>query len=391
MCDKFCIQFGEQNLQENMIAGKRVLEIGAQDINGSLKPHVIKFKPKCYIGLDQQAGRNVDLIYDINKLDDIFDTEYFDLIICTETLEHIKEWQKCILNIMKLLKIGGWLLLTTRSIGFHLHGYPFDYWRFQVEDMRKIFINFDNLKIEPDSRKLGVFVLAKMPKVFDSRNFNNLPIYHVISRKGLLPAQIDEIKNEVKPKNIIEIILQYECRKIAEIGVLRGDNAARILNETGDCIKECYLVDPWRSYNQLKQQNSDDKRLLEYDQKQWDDLAFHAHRLMLTNDKIRVLRLQSGLAARMFPNNYLDFVYIDADHSFSSVIKDIGAWVPKIKPDGVIAGHDYSSGWQGVIRAVNLVFGNKFERLSGGVWFVKMDGESRRGFIKNAKVDDICK
>jgi len=54
------------------------------------------------------------------------------------------------------------------------------------------------------------------------------------------------------------------------------------------------------------------------------------------------------------PNNSLDFVYIDGDHSYAAVKKDIVAWIPKVKIGGVICGHDIT--WQTVRKALVEVF-----------------------------------
>ena len=48
-----------------------------------------------------------------------------------------------------------------------------------------------------------------------------------------------------------------------------------------------------------------------------------------------------------------DIVYIDADHSYYSVLKDLEKSRKKVKPGGIISGHDYSPRTQGVINAVN--------------------------------------
>lgn len=45
--------------------------------------------------------------------------------------------------------------------------------------------------------------------------------------------------------------------------------------------------------------------------------------------------------AATVPDRSLDFVYIDADHSYQAVLDDLRAWTPKVKSRGVIAGHDY--------------------------------------------------
>jgi len=46
--------------------------------------------------------------------------------------------------------------------------------------------------------------------------------------------------------------------------------------------------------------------------------------------------------ARNFPDSYFAFVYVDARHDYLGVMHDLGAWWPKVRPGGVMAGHDYS-------------------------------------------------
>ena len=50
--------------------------------------------------------------------------------------------------------------------------------------------------------------------------------------------------------------------------------------------------------------------------------------------------------------NDIDFLFVDADHEYESVKKDIKAWLPKVKVGGKILFHDYES-WPGVTKAVN--------------------------------------
>lgn len=54
-----------------------------------------------------------------------------------------------------------------------------------------------------------------------------------------------------------------------------------------------------------------------------------------------MLRLDSVIAASTFDDRSLDVVYIDAEHTFDAVIRDIKAWAPKVKPGGLLCGHDY--------------------------------------------------
>jgi len=64
-------------------------------------------------------------------------------------------------------------------------------------------------------------------------------------------------------------------------------------------------------------------------------------------------------ASEMFEDNYFDFIYIDANHSQTAVYKDLIAWWPKLKINGLFCGDDYTNlinpgeGKYGVVEAVN--------------------------------------
>jgi hypothetical protein len=60
--------------------------------------------------------------------------------------------------------------------------------------------------------------------------------------------------------------------------------------------------------------------------------------------------------AKTVPDESLDFVYIDADHKYASVMKDLAAWVSKVRPNGFIGGHDYTFYTVDVVRAVTDFF-----------------------------------
>ena len=71
---------------------------------------------------------------------------------------------------------------------------------------------------------------------------------------------------------------------------------------------------------------------------------------------------QSWDAARLFKDESIDFVFLDADHVYESIKRDIQAWLPKVKKGGVIAGHDYCDVHPGVIQAVDEIFGKKVDK-----------------------------
>ncbi len=84
---------------------------------------------------------------------------------------------------------------------------------------------------------------------------------------------------------------------------------------------------------------------------------------------VELICKDSYQASLMFPDNFFDLIYIDANHSYEEVKKDIINWLPKLKNTGTIAGHDYDNHWVGVKKAVNEMFKNRFS-LYGRNWWV---------------------
>ncbi|MBU3591454.1 class I SAM-dependent methyltransferase [Polynucleobacter sp. 78F-HAINBA] len=67
-----------------------------------------------------------------------------------------------------------------------------------------------------------------------------------------------------------------------------------------------------------------------------------------------MIREKSWLAADQFQDESFDLVYIDGDHTYEGVVKDLAAWYPKVKKGGIICGDDI--GWPGVKKAVDEFF-----------------------------------
>lgn len=93
-------------------------------------------------------------------------------------------------------------------------------------------------------------------------------------------------------------------------------------------------------------------------------------------DVVTPIITSSLRAAVLFADASLDFVFIDANHSYEAVINDIRAWWPKIRPGGLLAGHDYS--WTGVARAVHEFFGRTDLRIPHNIncWGVMKSHDS---------------
>ncbi len=104
----------------------KILEIGSQDINGTLRDHCPRNAE--YIGLDFEKGKGVDVVIagtsDWNIPDD-----HFDMIMASSVFEHDKTFWKTFLEMCKKIKTGGHIYINAPSNGT-IHRYPKDYWRF---------------------------------------------------------------------------------------------------------------------------------------------------------------------------------------------------------------------------------------------------------------------
>ncbi len=161
MCHSSVLAWGQTVLTAEAVQGRRVLEVGSRNVNGSLRPHVEALGPAVYLGVDMEPGEGVDEICYAESLFGRFGPDAWDVVLSTEMLEHCRNWRAAVHNMKGVLRPGGLLLLTTRSVGFPLHEYPGDYWRFELADMEAIFADFPIKSLEPDREAPGVFLLAQ--------------------------------------------------------------------------------------------------------------------------------------------------------------------------------------------------------------------------------------
>ncbi len=163
---------------------------------------------------------------------------------------------------------------------------------------------------------------------------------------------------------IVDLINELDFKKFVEIGICRCRNMSFILQNTN--LSEYWAIDPWvvfdgcyGTFKGIPQEN-------------WDSWYAKACRHMLYYPQLRVIRATSILAANMFPNGYLDFVYIDGDHTYEAVKDDINAWLPKVRKGGIIGGHDYNHRRiPGVKQAVDELF-SEVELDCHNVWFKRL-------------------
>lgn len=183
MCNEACLEFGRRCLFPDEITGKKVLEVGSMDVNGSLRAIVQRLAPSTYVGVDIAMGPGVDVVCQASELVARFGEAAFDVVISTEMLEHVRDWRLVVSNMKRVLKVGGTIVITTRSAGFPYHGYPHDFWRYEPDDMRTIFADMRLDALASDPLAPGVFLKARKPDPFVERDLADVVLHSVVARR----------------------------------------------------------------------------------------------------------------------------------------------------------------------------------------------------------------
>jgi hypothetical protein len=123
-----------------------------------------------------------------------------------------------------------------------------------------------------------------------------------------------------------------------EVGVKQGEFSEMLLRHWRG--RHLISVDPWQAAPAADYDDVANVQQSEHD-------AFYAEtlqRLAQFGERSTVWRMTGAAAAERIPHHCLDFVYLDARHDEASVREDLGHWFPKVRPGGIIAGHDYLDG-----------------------------------------------
>ena len=155
---------------------------------------------------------------------------------------------------------------------------------------------------------------------------------------------------------LVSIIKKRDYKIGAEVGSAGGKTTGTLLSSCPDLY--LYAVDLWAPIpdavgggTQYKDWNFEKLR-------RRFDKAVNSF-----SDRVTVLRGISWSVAGKVEDESLDFVFIDADHEYESVLKDIQAWTPKLKSGGMMSGHD--THFEGVFAAINELIPNW--KATGGV------------------------
>ncbi len=131
-------------------------------------------------------------------------------------------------------------------------------------------------------------------------------------------------------EDLSKLLHELEFKTGAEIGVSSG-NYSRVLCENNN-LSMLYCVDSWTTTKGYTEEGKGEHTMVK---------RYETAKAQLEKYPCKLIRKTSMEAVTDFANNSLDFVYIDADHTFDYVMQDVIAWTKVVKPGGIVAGHDY--------------------------------------------------
>lgn len=170
-----------------------------------------------------------------------------------------------------------------------------------------------------------------------------------------------------------KLIKDRKIQKLAEVGVFKGRNLRNILrSDCKDVLSDYVAVDPWCRVRELTSQ--DRGKCLRTKDNEWDTMYKNVCSYTPYFKQLRILRLSSIEAAILFPKEYFDLVFIDADHIYSEVKRDIEAWLPLVKKGGILCGHDLGMMYPDVEKVITEKFGN-YEDIDQDADWSCLDGK----------------
>lgn len=182
-------------------------------------------------------------------------------------------------------------------------------------------------KILPDSlkNKLNQFLLSQL-------QLKRIAIEKTIPKVELSQRHIKNLKVILTREDLLELLPKHGI--VAELGVDNGSFSEKILSTTSP--QKLHLIDLWgnKRYHDGLIKVVQDKM-----------------KTAINNGQVEINRGYSTAVVNDFSAHYFDWIYIDTDHTYQTTATELEKYASKMKPLGIIAGHDFVLGnWPGGIR-----------------------------------------
>jgi hypothetical protein len=177
-------------------------------------------------------------------------------------------------------------------------------------------------------------------------DWDKIIIHYAGMPRTLLPSLIENLVRLAEMQAPLRMLERAEFGHLlnrlgllgdgVEVGVAAGEFSKTILDVWEG--RRLHLIDPWQHLaNYVDLTNVSDAAHEELFRSLPQRLASHC-------DRYCIHRMLSQQAVESFDDRSLDFVYIDAEHTYEAVQNDVALWYPKVRAGGILAGHDFVDG-----------------------------------------------
>lgn len=175
----------------------------------------------------------------------------------------------------------------------------------------------------------------------------------------------------MRARPIIARVPKDQAIRGVEVGVWKGKLSERLLRHLP--LLHLTLVDRWAP-PRPEDSYYDSDTISRVSQQSFDGALEMVTEIAKANEgRVVVIQGPSLDVSTLFNDASQDFVFIDADHTYPGVKRDIEAWLPKVKPGGLLCGHDYGQalhpGVQTAVDEATEKLGYELELDEDHTWF----------------------
>lgn len=151
----------------------------------------------------------------------------------------------------------------------------------------------------------------------------------------------------------------------AELGVAAAGHVEEILKHPE--ITRLFGVDSY-------QHRDDYDDAMNMPQERFEELYGYVLRFTAQyGNRFKLIRKSTLDASYEIADGSLDFVYVDADHSYAACKADLATWLPKLRRGGMMSGHDFN--FPGVLHAVQEVATDLHLEAESNWWFIPLEAK----------------
>lgn len=175
-----------------------------------------------------------------------------------------------------------------------------------------------------------------------------------------------------------EMVEKFNDAIFVEVGSWKGTSSSYMAVEIINSKKKIkfYCVDTWKG----SEEHQDDKDVI-------NDTLFNVfiNNMKSVKEYYFPIKNNSKEASKLFEDNSIDFVFIDASHKYEDILNDIKCWLPKVKYGGIIAGHDYE--YKSIKDAVAVYFSDI--KVQENCWVHKVKEKQLYKFQKEIEIQQM--